>query len=258
MHVVSLLAQWYFFQSLMNASDFVCSPVKMGGGLPISLSPVFCPPAAVTGAPGFPPLPPLPPPPPPWGTPPGSPAFPPLGILADQTGNPHPEDGCIGGSGQSGWRAWNVATSSLVYIWPVRGLIAPSLIVVVVVCASVIGKSLMCNSAASLAMALTAGAWHTRMTLGELLWLDGDVGHEGVVFSGAGAGSLGANCWVMYRSTSVGKMLSPKSRPAIQNASQCPPCSKFSCQQTSTQQALAGTNSTGYQCSSPSMSDQTG
>ena len=37
----------------------------------------------------------------------------------------------------------------------------------------------------------------------------------------------------------------PRSGPAIQNASQCPPCSRFSCQQTSTQQARVGINSTG-------------
>ena len=75
---------------------------------------------------------------------------------------------------------------------------APSLIVVVVVCASVIGKSSICSSAASLATASTAGAWHTQMTLGELLRLDGVVGREGVVFSGASAGSLGASCLATY------------------------------------------------------------
>jgi hypothetical protein len=38
------------------------------------------------------------------------------------------------------------------------------------------------------------------MTLGELLWLDGVAGRDGVVFSGAGAGagSLGANCCAIY------------------------------------------------------------
>ena len=56
------------------------------------------------------------------------------------------------------------------------------------------GKSSMWSSAASLAMVSTAGAWRTRMTLGELLRLDGDAGRDGVVFSGAGAGSLGASC----------------------------------------------------------------
>ena len=83
-------------------------------------------------------------------------------------------------------------------MWPVRGLIAPSLIVVVVVCASVIGKSSIWSSAASLATASTAGAWRTRMTLGELLQLEGDTGLEGVVFSGAGADSLGASCHAIY------------------------------------------------------------
>ena len=107
-------------------------------------------------------------------------------------GNPRPVN-CVGGSGWSGWRAWNAATSSLVYIWPVRGLIAPSLIVVVVVWVSVIGKSSMRSSAASLATASTAGAWHTRMTLGELLRLDGEAGRDGVVLSGGGADSLGAS-----------------------------------------------------------------
>ena len=75
---------------------------------------------------------------------------------------------------------------------------APSLIVVVVVCASVIGKSSIRSSAASLVTASTAGAWRTRMMLGELLRLDGDTGREGVVFSGAGSGSLGASCLAMY------------------------------------------------------------
>ena len=149
------------------------------------------------GAPGIPPPPP-PPPPPPGGTPPGNPGFPPPGVLVDQTGNPRPANGCVGGSGQSGWRAQNVAMSLLVYMWPVRGLMAPSLIAVVVVCASIMGKSLMRNSAASLAMALTAGVWHTRMMLGELLRLNGDAGRKGVVFSGAGTGSLGASCLAMY------------------------------------------------------------
>ena len=81
---------------------------------------------------------------------------------------------------------------------------APSLIVVVVVCASVIRKSWMWSSAANLATASTAGAWHTRMTLGELLRLDGDAGREGVVFSGGGASSLGASCHAMYQSKSAG------------------------------------------------------
>ena len=56
----------------------------------------------------------------------------------------------------------------------------------------------MWSSAASLAMVSTAGAWRTRMTLGELLRLDGDAGQDGVVFSGAGAGSLGASCLATY------------------------------------------------------------
>ena len=52
----------------------------------------------------------------------------------------------------------------------------------------------MRSSAASLATVSTAGAWRTRMTLGELLRLEGVAGHEGVVFSGAGFASLGASC----------------------------------------------------------------
>ena len=62
----------------------------------------------------------------------------------------------------------------------------------------------MRNSAASLATALTAGVWRTRMTLGELLRLDGDAGCEGVVFSGTGFVSHGASCLAMYRSKSAG------------------------------------------------------
>ena len=85
-----------------------------------------------------------------------------------------------------------------------EGLIAPSLMVAVVVWVSVIGKSLMRSSAASLVTASTAGAWRTRITLGELLRLDGDTGRDGVVFSGGGAGSLGANCLATYWSTSMG------------------------------------------------------
>ena len=42
------------------------------------------------------------------------------------------------------------------------------------------------------------------MMLGELLRLDGVASREGVVFSGAGAGSLGASCLATYQSTSVG------------------------------------------------------
>ena len=49
------------------------------------------------------------------------------------------------------------------------------------------------------------------MTLGELLRLEGVAGHDGVVFSGGGAGSLGASWRAMYRSTSAGVMSSPKS-----------------------------------------------
>ena len=62
----------------------------------------------------------------------------------------------------------------------------------------------MQSSAASLATASTAGAWRTQMTLGELLWLKGFAGREGVVFSGAGAASLGASCLAMYWSMSAG------------------------------------------------------
>lgn len=69
----------------------------------------------------------------------------------------------------------------------------PALIVCMVVCASVIGKLSMWSSTASLVIASAAGVWRTLITLGELLWLNGVAGHEGVVFSGAGAGSLGAN-----------------------------------------------------------------
>ena len=57
---------------------------------------------------------------------------------------------------------------------------------------------------ASLATASTAGAWHTLMTLGELLRLNGDAGRDGVVFLGAGFCSLGASCLATYRSTSMG------------------------------------------------------
>ena len=56
----------------------------------------------------------------------------------------------------------------------------------------------MQSLAASLATASTAGAWHTLITLGELLRLDGVAGLNGVVFSGAGAGSLGASCHAIY------------------------------------------------------------
>ena len=81
---------------------------------------------------------------------------------------------------------------------------APSLIVIVVVRDSVIGKSSMWSSAASLVTASTAGVWRTQMTLGKLLWLNGDAGREGVVFSGAGAGSLGASCLATYQSMLAG------------------------------------------------------
>ena len=73
---------------------------------------------------------------------------------------------------------------------------APALIVWVVVCASVIRKSLMQSSAASLAMVSAAGMCRTLITLGELLQLDGVAGREGVVFSGAG--SLGASWHAIY------------------------------------------------------------
>ena len=62
----------------------------------------------------------------------------------------------------------------------------------------------MWSSAASLATVSTAGAWHTRMMLGELLRLDGEAGWDGVVFSGGGADSLGASYLATYRSTSPG------------------------------------------------------
>ena len=42
------------------------------------------------------------------------------------------------------------------------------------------------------------------MMLGELLRLDGVAGRDGVVFSGAGAGSLGASCRAIYQSKSAG------------------------------------------------------
>ena len=46
-------------------------------------------------------------------------------------------------------------------------------------------------------IASAASVWRTLITLGELLRVDGVVGHDGVVFSGAGAGSLGAlSCYV--------------------------------------------------------------
>ena len=88
----------------------------------------------------------------------------------------------------------------------------------------------MWSSAASRVIASAASVWCTLITLGELLQSDGVTGRDGVVFSGAGSGSLGLNCQAIYRSTSSGVMSSPKSGLAIQNASQCPPCSKFSCQ----------------------------
>ena len=103
----------------------------------------------------------------------------------------------------------------------------------------------MWSSSASHVIASAASVWCTLITLGELLQVDGVAGRDGVVFSGAGAGSRGASCRAMYRSKSVGVMSSPKSGPAIRNASQCPPLSKFSCRRISTQQARAGMNSTG-------------
>ena len=57
---ISLFVRLYFFQLLMKASDLVQSPEKIGGGLPVSLSPWV--PAGC--CPGTPPLPPPPPPPP--------------------------------------------------------------------------------------------------------------------------------------------------------------------------------------------------
>ena len=143
MCVVSLFACQYFFQSLMNASALVRLPENMNGELPINLSPVvFAPCCGAAGIPGLPPppgLPPLPPPPLPGGTPPGNPGFPPPGVLVDWTGNPCPANGWCWGSGWLGWRVQNVAMSSLVYMWPVRGLIVPALMACVVVCTSVIG-----------------------------------------------------------------------------------------------------------------------
>ena len=62
----------------------------------------------------------------------------------------------------------------------------------------------MQSSATSLATASTAGVWRTRITLGELLRLDGEAGQDGVVFSGGGVGSLCASCLAMYWSTSMG------------------------------------------------------
>ena len=72
----------------------------------------------------------------------------------------------------------------------------PALIVCVVVCASIIGKSSMCSSAASLIIASAAGVWRTLIMLGELLQVDGVAGRDGVVFSGAG--SRGASCHAIY------------------------------------------------------------
>ena len=79
-------------------------------------------------------------------------------------------------------------------------------------------------------IALAAGVWHTLIMLGELLHSDGVAGCKGVAFSGAGLASLGLSCQAMYQSRSSGVMSSPRSGPAIQNASQCPPCSRFLCQ----------------------------
>ena len=75
---------------------------------------------------------------------------------------------------------------------------APALMVWVAVWVSVIGKSSIRSSDASLAIASVAGVWRTLITLGELLQLDGVAGREGVVFSGGGAGSLGASCCAIY------------------------------------------------------------
>ena len=232
MHIMSLFVCQYFFQSLMDDSDLVQSPENVNGRLPINLSPGLLGPGCSTAGlpPPFPLPPPPPPPPPPGGTPPGIPGFPLKGVLVDQKGSPCPENGCAGGSGRSGWRAQKAAMLSFLYMWLVRGLIDPALMVCIVVCTSVIGKSSIWRSAANLAIASAASVWCTLITQGKLLCSDRVAGHDGVVFSGGGAGSQGASCWAIYQSKLVGVMLSPKSGPAIQNASQCPPCSKFSCQ----------------------------
>ena len=159
-----------------------------------------CPPvpcSTVAGPPGLPPLPPenpSPPLPPPGGIPPGIPGFPPKGILADWMGNLCPGDGRVGGSRRSGWRAWKAAPSLLVYMWPMMGLMVLALMVCVAVWTSVIGKSLMWSSTASLVIALAASVCHTLITLGELLCSDGVAGLEGVVFSGISLVSLGLSC----------------------------------------------------------------
>ena len=57
---------------------------------------------------------------------------------------------------------------------------------------------------ASRVMVSAAGVWHTLITLGELLRVDGVAGRDGVVFSGTGVGSLGSSCHAMYRSRSAG------------------------------------------------------
>ena len=62
----------------------------------------------------------------------------------------------------------------------------------------------MWSSAASRVIASAASVWHTLITLGELLQSDGVTGRDGVVFSGAGSGSLGLNCQAIYRLTSSG------------------------------------------------------
>ena len=91
----------------------------------------------------------------------------------------------------------------------------PALMVCIVVCTSIIGKSSIWSSAASLVIASAAGVWCTLITLGELLRVDGIAGCDRVVFSGIGARSRGASCRAMYRSTSAGVISSPKSGPAI-------------------------------------------
>ena len=49
------------------------------------------------------------------------------------------------------------------------------------------GKSSMWSSAASRVIVSVAGVWHTQITLGLLLHLDGVLGCDGVVLSGMGS-----------------------------------------------------------------------
>ena len=59
-----------------------------------------------------------------------------------------------------------------------------------------------------------AGAWHTRMTLGKLLWLDGVAGLDGVVFSGAGCYAFGLSILPTLRRLSLGLLFSFISIPS--------------------------------------------